>query len=169
MKRSLPNRDRMMRTIMVIDDDPISLKQIAATLKRESYEVLTYNDGESALYRLPGLHVDLIILDSIMPRMDGPQVLRHLKDNPLLSLIPVMMLTGKTQRSSVEEALELGAEDYMAKPVTPTLLLERVAKLVEKSEKRIVPTERGSLKIPMGRAANQVHLDLSDTEDAGSS
>ncbi|HEY1719902.1 MAG TPA: response regulator [Magnetospirillaceae bacterium] len=165
VRRILPNRDRVTRTIMVVDDDPISLKQITATLKRDAYEVLAFSDGESALYRLPGLDIDLIILDSIMPRMDGPEVLRHLKDNALAALVPVMMLTGKTEKASVEKALQLGAEDYMAKPVEPAKLLERVAKLLEKSEKRVILSENGALKMPRIRGANRVHLDLSTIED----
>ncbi len=158
------------RTIMVVDDDRISLKQISATLKRGGYHVITADDGEAALYRIPGLYIDLIVLDSIMPRMDGPEVLRHLKDKDGTAAIPVMMLTGKTQRASDEEAVELGAEDYIAKPVDPKLLLERVAKLLEKTEDRLAVEDLGTAAKGKNKgagaiqSAQRVHLDLDDPD-----
>ena len=88
---------------MVVDDDPVSLRQISAVLGRNGYAVISVADGEAALYRIPGLFVDLIVLDSIMPGMDGPEVLGHLKGNDATASIPVMMLTGPLRFSYMYE------------------------------------------------------------------
>ncbi len=122
--------------IMVIDDDRLLLEHIELTLKDAGYDVTIVEDGEAALYLVPSLHLDMIILDSVMPGMNGPEVLRHLKGDKLTASIPVMMLTARTGRESVEEAVKLGAEDYIAKPVDPAKLLTRVQKMLEKAEKK---------------------------------
>ena len=123
---------RTARSILVIDDDRLLLEHLEMTLKDSGYNVTVVEDGEAALYLVSSLHPDLIILDSVMPGMDGPEVLKHLKGDKALAAIPVMMLTAKTGRESVEEAVKLGAEDYLAKPVDPAKLLGRVEKLMEK-------------------------------------
>lgn len=125
-----------MHAIMVIDDDRLLLEHIELTLKDSGYDVTIVEDGEAALYLVPSLHLDMIILDSVMPGMNGAEVLRHLKGDKLTASIPVMMLTARTGRESVEEALKLGAEDYLAKPVDPAKLLTRVQKMLEKSDKK---------------------------------
>jgi DNA-binding response OmpR family regulator len=124
------------RSVMVIDDDRLLLEHIEMTLKDSGYDVTIVEDGEAALYLVPSLHLDLIILDSVMPGMDGPEVLRHLKGDRVTAAIPVMMLTARTGMESVQEAVKLGAEDYIAKPVDPAKLLARVEKLLEKTDKK---------------------------------
>jgi DNA-binding response OmpR family regulator len=121
---------------MVIDDDRLLLEHLELTLKDSGYDVTIMEDGEAALYLVSSLHLDMIILDSIMPGMSGAEVLRHLKAEKSTASIPVMMLTARTGRESVEEALKLGAEDYIAKPVDPAKLLNRVEKLLEKADKK---------------------------------
>ncbi len=121
---------------MVIDDDRLLLEHIEMTLKDAGYTVTIVEDGETALYLVPSLHLDMIILDSVMPGMNGPTVLRYLKAGKVTANIPVMMLTARTGRESVEEALKLGAEDYIAKPVDSAKLLTRVEKLMEKADKK---------------------------------
>ncbi len=124
---------RTARSILVIDDDRLLLEHLEMTLKDSGYNVTAVDDGEAALYLVSNLRPDLIILDSVMPGMDGAEVLRHLKGDKVTATIPVMMLTAKTGRESVEQAVKLGAEDYLAKPVDPGKLLTRVEKLLEKT------------------------------------
>jgi DNA-binding response OmpR family regulator len=124
------------RTILVIDDDRLVLEHLEMTLKESGYNVTACEDGEAALYLVPSLNPDLIILDSIMPGMGGPEVLRHLKAEKASAGIPVMMLTAKTGRESVEEAVKLGAEDYLAKPIDPVRLMARVEKIMEKVNRK---------------------------------
>jgi two-component system, OmpR family, phosphate regulon response regulator PhoB len=127
---------RAARTILVVDDDRLVLEHLEMTLKDSGYSVTVCEDGEAALYLVPSLNPDVIILDSVMPGMGGPEVLRHLKAEKASATIPVMMLTAKTGRDSVEEAVKLGAEDYLAKPIDPGKLLARVEKLLEKSSRK---------------------------------
>ncbi|HEY1719961.1 MAG TPA: response regulator [Magnetospirillaceae bacterium] len=123
-------------SVMVVDDDHLLLEHIEMTLKDAGYMVTIVEDGEAALYLAPSLHLDMIILDSVMPGMSGAEVLRHLKNEKVTADIPVMMLTARTGRDNVEEAVKLGAEDYLAKPVDAVKLLGRVEKLLEKADKK---------------------------------
>jgi DNA-binding response OmpR family regulator len=121
---------------MVVDDDRLLLEHLELILTEAGYSVTVCQDGEAALYLLPSLNLDVIILDSVMPGMDGPEVLRHLKSDKRSASIPVMMLTAKTGRDSVEQAVKLGAQDYLAKPVDPAKLRDRLTRLLEKSVKK---------------------------------
>lgn len=127
---------RPPRSVMVVDDDRLLLEHLEMTLKDAGYAVTIVEDGEAALYLVPGLNLDLIILDSMMPGMSGPEVLRHLKAEKKMASIPVMMLTAKTARDNIEEAVKLGAEDYLAKPIEPAKLLARLEKMLERADKK---------------------------------
>lgn len=122
--------------VLVVDDDRLLLEHLEMTLRDSGYNVVVAEDGKAALFLASSLRPDLIILNSVMPGMDGPEVLKHLKGDKASAAIPVMMLTAKTGRESVEEAVKLGAEDYLAKPVDPSKLLGRVEKLMEKVDRK---------------------------------
>ncbi|OLF53292.1 two-component system response regulator [Pseudomonas chlororaphis] len=113
-------------TLLAIDDDPQSLIVLSKTLTTE-YEVLLAKNSERGLALARSASPDLIILDILMPEMDGFQVLSELKSQPATAAIPVIFLTS---RSSVEDerlGLLLGAADYIAKPISPPVVLARVA------------------------------------------
>ncbi|PMY44279.1 MULTISPECIES: response regulator [Pseudomonas] len=113
-------------TLLAIDDDPQSLIVLSKTLTTE-YEVLLAKNSERGLALARSASPDLIILDILMPEMDGFQVLSELKSHPATAAIPVIFLTS---RSSVEDerlGLLLGAADYIAKPISPPVVLARVA------------------------------------------
>ncbi|MCB2252536.1 response regulator [Pseudomonas chlororaphis] len=113
-------------TLLAIDDDPQSLIVLSKTLTAE-YEVLLAKNGERGLELAHSASPDLIVLDILMPGMDGFQVLSELKRHPATAAIPVIFLTS---RSSVEDerlGLLLGAADYIAKPISPPVVLARVA------------------------------------------
>lgn len=124
--------------ILLVDDD---LDFVAATktiLESKPYEVSVAHEGEEGLKKARDEKPDLIILDIIMPVKDGFTACEHLKQDPELSEIPVLMLTSFSQRKgdtslSVSRGLSLEAEDYIDKPVSPTELLKRVEKLLKKA------------------------------------
>ncbi len=113
-------------TVLVVDDAPENLTLVSAILKPH-YQVKVANCGERALkIALSECPPDLILLDVIMPEIDGYQVCRELKSNQATSEIPILFLTAKTELADEEFGLELGAVDYIAKPISPSILLARV-------------------------------------------
>lgn len=119
--------------ILLVDDDPDFLESTKLVLESKPYQVVTALDGDEGLRKAREESPDLILLDIIMPAKDGFAVAEHLKRDPQLSQIPVVMLTSFSQRVgetslSVSQGLSLEAEDYIEKPISPQALLERVAK-----------------------------------------
>jgi len=109
--------------ILVVDDDIEILEMLRRTLELEGFDVATAADGRSALTILEDSGPDLVILDIIMPEIDGFQVLEITRQR---SNVPVIMLTGKCEVDSLRDALALGADDYVKKPFRPRELLARV-------------------------------------------
>jgi len=112
--------------VLIVDDTPGNIKLIHGLL-RDLYRVMVANDGETAL-RLAssGAKPDIILLDIMMPGLDGREVCRRLKANPETRRIPVIFLTAMTEVEDEEEGLRLGAVDYITKPISPPILLARV-------------------------------------------
>jgi len=109
--------------IMVVDDDPEMLKIINRTLELEGYAVSTATDGRTALALLEERSPDLVILDIIMPELDGFQILKLLRER---TNVPVIMLTARHEPILVQKALGLGADDYIKKPFRPIVLIARI-------------------------------------------
>ncbi|MBE0415442.1 MAG: response regulator [Dehalococcoidia bacterium] len=125
--------------ILVVDDDPDILEAIRAVLEAHSHQVVTARDGEEGLAKLKEEKPDLMILDLLMPRMDGFAVLKELQDprRSKYSNIPVLILTSvredvSRRRYELETGLELNVDDYVEKPIDPHTLVRRVEKLLEK-------------------------------------
>lgn len=116
--------------ILAIDDDPVVLSAIVSALK-ESYRVRPVTSGEKALEFLRTRHVDLILVDHQMPYMTGFEVLEILQADPHTCDIPVVLLTSSVDDEIERRALEMGAIDYMQKPVRPLTLLTRIGILLE--------------------------------------
>lgn len=113
-------------TILVVDDTPDNLALMSGLLK-DLYRVKIANNGEKALKIAATLPPpDLILLDIMMPGMDGYEVCSRLKANPQTQPIPVIFLTAKSAVEDERQGLELGAEDYITKPVSPPILMARV-------------------------------------------
>ena len=125
-ERSMTSGPDTRRVVLVVDDTPENLTVMGALL-REEHRVKVAPNGERAL-RIAGSDVppDLILLDVMMPGMDGYEVCRRLKDDPRTRDIPVIFLTARTEERDEQEGLGLGAVDYVTKPVSPPLLLARV-------------------------------------------
>ncbi len=116
--------------ILVVDDDPDSARLIILVLKRVGYQVRSAGDGEHALSIAEEEPPDLVLLDVMMPDMDGFEVTRRLRANPRTAAVPIMMFTAKAREEDMNEGLEAGADDYLTKPVRPADLLRRVSDLL---------------------------------------
>lgn len=113
-------------TVLVIDDEPGSLGMITAKLEAVGITVLVATSGPSALALLDRILPDLVIVDGIMPEMDGFETTRRIKANPRTAQLPIVFLTGMTESEQVVQAFECGATDYVKKPVNLDELLARV-------------------------------------------
>ncbi len=112
--------------ILVVDDEEDILELVGYNLAKEGYRVSCVTSGEDGLKRAREDNPDLILLDLMLPGLDGLDVCRALKNSPATAHIPVVMLTAKSDDADVITGLELGAEDYVTKPFSPRILLARI-------------------------------------------
>ena len=135
----------MAEKILVVDDDLDSLKLIGLMLQRNGYEVIAANAGNQALARALADHPDLIILDVMMPDMNGYEVSRRLRKNPTTQNIPIIMFTAKTLIDDKVAGFEAGADDYLTKPTHPAELASRVKAILMRNatQQPTVSTTRG--------------------------
>lgn len=128
----------MSDKILIVDDDIDSLKLIGLMLQRHGYEVVAANAGNQALAKATAEHPNLIILDVMMPDMDGYEVCRRLRANPETKGIPIIMFTAKTLVDDKVAGFEAGADDYLTKPTHPAELASRVKTILARnaSQKR---------------------------------
>ena len=112
--------------VLVVDDDAANREVLSRRLTRQGHGVMTASSGSDALERVRQAAFDLVLLDIMMPDMDGYEVLRHLKADDRLQHIPVIMISALSEVQSVVRCIEAGAEDYLTKPFNPTLLKARV-------------------------------------------
>jgi signal transduction histidine kinase len=112
--------------ILIVDDTPHNIQLAANMLSKEGYRIAFDEDGESALQRVRDVNFDLILLDIMMPGMDGYEVCRRLKDNPGTTDVPVIFLTARTDTESIVRGFEVGGVDYITKPFEKAELLARV-------------------------------------------
>jgi len=132
----------MPAKILVVDDDPDILDAVSMILETQGYQVVTARDGIEGLATLKAEKPDLMILDLLMPKMDGFAVCKELEDPRWAKYkdIPILILTSVREEASrrryeLETGLELDVDDYVEKPVAPDILLERVGKLIKKKQK----------------------------------
>ena len=131
--------------ILVVDDDPDILKLVQYNLEREGFSVLTAANGQDALQMAHSQPPQAIILDLMLPEVDGLEVFRQVKRDSTLSDIPVVMLTAKGEEVDRVVGLELGADDYITKPFSPRELILRVKALLKRSTPREEPAKRIAL------------------------
>src|SRR5689334_22850053 len=113
-------------TILLVDDEEHIQKLVSLGLRRAGYDVTVASNGREALVRLGEATPDLVISDVMMPGLDGFALLSHLRADPSLRVVPVIMLTARGSTDDVEEGMGLGADDYLAKPFEMRELLARV-------------------------------------------
>ena len=128
-------------TIALVDDDRNILTTVSIALQAEGFATRVYSDGEAALTALLDNPPDLAIFDIKMPKMDGMELLRRLREN---SALPVIFLTSKDDEQDEEAGLQMGADDYIAKPFSLRLLLARIRAILRRSDaRRPLPLEVG--------------------------
>jgi DNA-binding response OmpR family regulator len=144
----------MSKCILIVDDEPRYLRLLEVNLKTEGYTVVTAADGLQAIEVFSAQSVDLILLDIMMPRLDGFATCQRIRE---FSNVPIIMLTAKGEEQDRVKGLDLGADDYLVKPFSATELLARVRAVLRRAQ---IPTEHGqerffiheNLKIDFARA-----------------
>ncbi len=131
----------MQGKILVVDDDPDIIEALTMILESRDYQVVTAQDGAEGLTNLKAEKPDLMILDLLMPKMDGFAVCKELQDPRWSKFrdIPILILTSVREEASrrryeLETGLELDVDDYVEKPISPDILLERVGKLIKRKQ-----------------------------------
>jgi DNA-binding response OmpR family regulator len=120
------------KRILVADDEIYIVHILEFTLTMEGYEVLTAADGEEALRMVEADRPDLVVLDIMMPKMDGFEVLRRMRANEASRQTPVVLLSAKGRPIDRETGLDTGADDYIVKPFSPRRLLEKIQDLLDR-------------------------------------
>ena len=116
----------MSRTILVVDDEPNARSLLRLILVRAGFQVLVAQDGYEALKQVKDKVPDVMILDIMMPGIDGFEVCEKLRSNEETATLPIIMLSARADPESVNKGLQVGATKYLTKPVTPELLTQQV-------------------------------------------
>jgi DNA-binding response OmpR family regulator len=116
--------------ILIAEDSSTVRRLVAARLAADGFEVVEAADGEEALFAAQREHPDLLVLDKVMPKLDGFEVVRALRDDPKTRAVPIVMLTERTGEEDVLGGLSLGVEEYMPKPFSPHELSARVRRVL---------------------------------------
>ena len=156
--------------ILVVDDEPDLVELVTYNLTREGFRIVSASDGEEALDKIKDESFDLIILDLMLPGLQGTELCRIIRNNPKTDSIPIIMLTAKVDVMDKIQGLDTGADDYMTKPFSPRELAARVNAVLRRSAKRAT---RGNvliiddIRIDKERyvvSKNNVPINLSSTE-----
>ena len=154
--------------ILVVDDVPDNVEILEMRLAAQGYEIATAQDGVEALEKVAALLPDLVLLDVMMPRMDGIETVQRLKSDAALPFIPVILVTAKTDGKDVVAGLEAGGDDYLTKPVDHTALTARVRAMLRiKGLHDTVHEQRAELAAWNGRLEERVAAQLGEIERIG--
>jgi DNA-binding response OmpR family regulator len=161
---------RVMPKILVVDDEPDAVELVSFNLKGAGFDVISAGDGAEALKAARLYSPDLILLDVMLPEVDGMEVCKLLRRDPGTAAIPMIMLTAKAAEIDRVLGLELGADDYVTKPFSPRELVLRVKKLLARRDDNVEKAERmqvGELLVDIPRHLVTVsgrRIDLTATE-----
>ncbi len=142
----------MSSRVLIVEDEPDIRELVVHHLKREGYQVSVAASGEEALRQVQASPPDLVLLDLMMPAMNGLEVCRRLRQDPVTASLPIVMLTAKGDEVDRVLGLEIGADDYVVKPFSPKELLARVRAVLRRSlpAPGASPTTLGALTIDPG-------------------
>ncbi|WP_057873570.1 response regulator transcription factor [Loigolactobacillus rennini] len=132
-----------MKRVLIVDDEPAIVTLLAYNLKKEHYQVTTANDGLTALKYALKIKFDFILLDLMLPEIDGLEVTRRLRQEKIMT--PIIMLTAKDAEFDKVMGLEIGADDYLTKPFSPREVLARMKAI----SRRLQPTTKADSKQPI--------------------
>jgi len=124
----------MATRVLITEDEPNIVESLTFILNREGYEVSTVFDGEAALHRLHSDPPDLVILDVMLPKLNGFEVLKQVRSHPSLKALPVMVLTAKGQAHDRRMAEEIGANAFITKPFSNRDIIEQVGRLTRRGQ-----------------------------------
>ena len=120
----------MSKKILVIDDNPGSLRLMRYTLEKKGYQVITASDGLEGLRKARDEHPDLVILDIMLPGLDGYEVCHRLRQKPETVTLPILMISVKARQDDKDIGLRMGADDYLTKPASPSTIVAKVETLL---------------------------------------
>ena len=142
----------MPSRVLIVEDEPDIRALVVHHLKREGYQVSAASSGEEALRQVQAAPPDLVLLDLMMPAMDGLEVCRRLRQDPATAMLPIVMLTAKGDEVDRVIGLEIGADDYVVKPFSPKELLARVRAVLRRSRPApgATPLKVGALVMDLG-------------------
>lgn len=123
------------KTILVVEDDNDILHLVKLYLDNEGFRTITAANGAEALKQVKSEHPDLVVLDLMLPEIDGLEVCKKLRGTPPTAMLPIIMLTAKSEESDTIVGLELGADDYVGKPFSPKALVARIKALFRRLER----------------------------------
>lgn len=127
--------------ILVVDDEPDILEVLEYNLKNEGYEVMSAPDGQAALEVAKKFKPDLVLLDIMMPRMDGVEACRRLRDMPETRGSYILFLTARAEEYSEVAGFEAGADDYITKPIKPRVLMSRIKAMLRRGAETVAEAE----------------------------
>ncbi len=130
----------MEKKILVIEDDPATSRLVDYTLRHEGHQVITAANGLEGLRRARNDRPDLVILDVMLPGLDGFEICHRLRAEPATAKLPILMFSAKAQEIDKTTGLKVGADDYLSKPAAPAEIVSRVARLL--GRKAPNPTEQ---------------------------
>jgi two-component system, sensor histidine kinase and response regulator len=127
--------NKTISDILIVDDEPTNIYLLEGLLTHEGYSILTARNGSEAIDKLKNCNIEIVLLDIMMPEITGIDVLKYLMNTESLKDIPVIMVSAKAEAEDVEEALELGAVDYIKKPINEIELLARIKTVIRLKRK----------------------------------
>lgn len=131
--------------ILLVDDEPDILDFLRYNLQKEGYQVFTANDGVEGLKTAEAARPDLVILDIMMPRMDGVELCRELRNRPEFANLLIIFLTARDEDYSQIAALDIGGDDYITKPIRPRVLLSRIKAMLRRLDRGDTPAEADTI------------------------
>lgn len=131
----------MTHKILVVDDDPAVRRLLSQALELEGYSVVIASDGEEALRELPGAAPEVVVLDIMMPRMNGLDVLERIRRDPATATLPVILLTARSSKEDVWDGWQRGVDYYMTKPFDVEELLRFIQHVLEGGDREAAEPE----------------------------
>lgn len=131
----------MAKKILIVDDEKDIVDLVSYNLEKEGYKCYTAYDGEQALEKARDKKPDLILLDIMMPKMDGIEACRRIKEDPELNQIYIAFLTARSEEYSELAGFDVGADDYITKPIKPRVLLSRIKAILKRRKQEDAPSE----------------------------